>query len=159
MNEQLSANFRWHEGANYSSPVRKVLAFEHYDGPVDGVLQCADGQVYRFDLLAWEEETQDVRVFGLAPLARPAWERLIALCTDCETPRWPIWAFRWQEQLRQPIEDILRQSGAMEWIIATEDLLGEILRIKAIHLEELARIGNWGAFLGLAQELPARASR
>jgi hypothetical protein len=156
MNKQLSPNLSWREGANYLSPVQKVLAFGHYDGPTDGVLQCGDGQTYRFDLLAWDKETQDVRVFALSPLPRPEWERLIALCTGREAPRWPVWAFRWQEPLRQPIEDLLRRAGPVEWALATEDLLGEILRVKAVRPEERVQVTNWGAFLGLAQELPAR---
>lgn len=158
MNKQLSPNSCWHEAANYLSPVQKVLAFNYYDGPTDGVLQCGDGQTYRFDLLAWDEETQDVRVFALSPLPQPEWERLIALCTARETPRWPVWAFHWQEQLRQLIEDILRRAGPVEWALATEDLQGEILRAQAIRPDELAQVADWGAFLGLAQKLPARGT-
>ncbi len=153
MKKQLSSSLSWREGANYPSPVEKVLAFSFYDGPTDGVLRCVDGQVYRFDLLAWEEQTQDLRVFSLSPLAPAEWARLIALCSSHDFPRWPSWGFRWQEQLRQPIQDILRQASPVEWVIATEDLQGEILRVKAIRPEELARVTNWSAFLGLTQEL------
>lgn len=161
MNKQLSANLSWREGANYPSPVQKVLAFDYYDGPTYGVLQCGDGATYRFDLLAWDQETQDVRVFGLYPLPCPGWERLIALCSAHESPHWPVWVVGWHEALHQPIDnipidDIQRQAGLVEWVVATEDLLGEILRVKSIRPEELNQVTDWGAFLGLAQELPAR---
>lgn len=152
MIERLSANLCWREGANYLSPVQKILAFGYYDGPTDGVLQCGNTQVFRFDLLAWEEETQDVRGFMLSPLAMEAWERLVALCSNYETPRWPLWLC-WREELRQPIGEILRQAGDVEWVVATEDLLGEILRVKAIGPEELVRVTDWGAFLELTQDL------
>lgn len=145
MNEQFSPNLSWHEGANYPSPVQKILTFGYYDGPTDGVMQCGDGRVYRFDLLAWEPRTQDLRVFGLFPMGPATWEQLTALYGDH--------GFRWQEQLRQPIEDFLRQTGPVEWVLATEDLKGEILRVKAIRPEELARITDWSAFFGLSQEL------
>ncbi len=145
MNKQLSPNQSWREGANYLSPVQKVLIFGWYDGPTDGVLQCRDGQVHRFDLLAWEPATQDLRVFGLYPMPSAAWEQLIAICGGDR--------FRWQEQLRQPIEDVIRQAGPVEWVVATEDLQGEIVCVKAIRSDELARVTNWSAFLGLTQEL------
>jgi|SRR5579884_943465 len=145
MNKQISPNQSWREGVNYSSPVQKVLIFGWYDGPTDGVLQCGDGQVYRFDLLAWEPATQDLRVFGLFPMPSASWEQLIAICGGP--------GFRWQEQLRQPIEDVIRQAGDVEWVVATEDLQGEILRVKAIRPDELARVTNWNAFLGLTQEV------
>jgi hypothetical protein len=153
MNQQLSPNLSWHEGANYLSPVQKVLAFGYYDGPTEGVLQCANGQTYRFDLLAWEPETQDLRIFCLSPLPSPGWEQLTALCAAHESPRWPVWVVGRHEGLYQPIQEILGQAGPMEWALATEDLRGEILRVKTVRSEELARVTNWGAFLGLTQEL------
>lgn len=153
MNKQLSPNQSWYEGANYISPVQKILAFGYYDGPTEGVLQCGDGQTYRFDLLAWEPETQDLRVFCLSPLPSPAWEQLIALCAAQESPHWPVWVVGWHEELHQPVEEILRQAGPVEWVLATEDLQGEIQRVKAIRPEELAQVTNWSTFLGLPQKL------
>lgn len=155
MDKQMSPNQSWHEGT-YPSPVQKVLAVDYYDGPTYGVLQCGDDSTYRFDLLAWEQETQDVRVFGLYPLPRPRWEQLIDLCSAYESPHWPVWVFGWHEGIHQPIEDIFGQAGPVEWVVATEDLLGEILRVKSILPEELSQIPDWGTFLGLARELPAR---
>lgn len=166
MDKQIPPNQAWHERANYPSPVQKVLALEYYDGPTYGVLQCGDDSTYRFDLLAWDQETQDVRVFGLSPLPRPGWEKLIALCSAYESPHWPVWVVGWHEELHQPIDDIFqqagpidsirRQAGPVEWVIATEDLLGEILRVKSIRPEELNQLTDWATFLGLSQELPAR---
>jgi hypothetical protein len=157
MNKQRSPNLSWHEGANYPSPVQKMLAFDYYDGPTYGVLQCSDGATYRFDLLAWDQETQDVRVFSLSSLPRSGWEQLIALCSTHESPRWPVWVVGWHEGLHQPIDDILRQVGPVEWVTATEDWKGVMLRVKAIRPEELNQVTDWGAFLGLAQKLPARS--
>lgn len=145
MSGEISPNLSWREGANYPSPVQKMLTFGWYDGPTDGVLQCRDGRVYRFDILAWEPATQDLRVFALFPMTAIAWERLTALCGGD--------GLRWQEQLRQPIEEILQQKGPVQWVVAAEDLQREILLAKLIGPEELAGITDWGAFLGLKQEL------
>jgi hypothetical protein len=153
MNKQLSASQSWHEGANYPSPVQKVLAFGYYDGPTEGVLQCSNGQTYRFDLLAWEPETQDLRLFCLSPLPAPGWEQLTTLCAAREAMRWPVWVVGWHEGLHQSIQESLRQAGPVEWVVATEDLQGEILRVKAIRPDELARVTDWSAFFGLSQEL------
>jgi hypothetical protein len=156
MNEQFSPNLSWREGASYPSPVQKVLAFGFYDGPTDGALQCKDGQTYRFQLLAWEPETQDVRVFGLSPLPPPGWEQLIALCSVHESSRWPVWVVGWHQGLSQLIDDVLQQAGSVEWVAAAEDLKGVMLRVKAICPEELNQVTDWGAFLGLPQEFAAR---
>jgi hypothetical protein len=87
---------------------------------------------------------------------RAGWDRLVALCASRETPHWPIWLPSRDEGHDREIEDILRQAGPVEWVIATEDLQGEMLRVKATHPQELARVTSWRMFLGLTQELPAR---
>lgn len=153
MRQQLSAHTSWHEGANYPSPVQQVLALGYYDGPTEGVLRCTNEQAYRFELLAWEPETQDVRVFCLSPLPTFAWEQLTALCAAHESPRWPVWVVGRHDEIHQTIKDILRQAGPAQWVLATEDLQGEVLQVKAIRPEESARITDWGAFLDLPQEL------
>ncbi len=58
------------EGAPFLSPVRRVLALGYYDGPTEGLLQCEAGGVHRFEMLAWDSETQDVR--SLQPRPDPA---------------------------------------------------------------------------------------
>jgi hypothetical protein len=47
MIEQSSASLCWREGANYLSPVQRILAFGYYDGPTDGVLLCGNAQDFR----------------------------------------------------------------------------------------------------------------
>jgi hypothetical protein len=67
--------------------------------------------------------------------------------------RWPVWAVGWHEGLHQSIQEILKQAEPVQWVVATEDLQGEILRAKRIRPEELARVADWSAFLGLTLEL------
>src|SRR5919204_827193 len=128
MNDQSSPHRCWHEGANYPSPVQKVLALGYYDGPTEGALQCApEGPVYQFEMLAWDESTQDLRVFGLAPLPLTAWEQLTSLYAHHETPHWPVWVPSWYEGMNRQVDAILKQAGPVEWVVATQDLRGEIL--------------------------------
>jgi hypothetical protein len=147
-----------HEGAQYPSPFTKILALGYYDGPTDGVAQCDPaGPVYKFQLLAWDGETQDRRIFGLAPLPPTALEQLTRAYARSQTPHWPVWVPAWQEGMAQQKDQILGQAGPVEWIIAALDLLGEILVARAVTAEEFARIEqspdpreNWFSFLGLA---------
>ena len=75
------------EGGAFPSPVLKILALGYYDGPTDGLLQCENGLVYRFEILAWDSEAQDVRVFSLAPMPPTAFDRLAELFARREKPR------------------------------------------------------------------------
>lgn len=157
MNEQITSSLSWCAGTNIPSPVREIVVLGFYDGPTEGVLRCADGCVYRFDLLTWDPNTQDLRVFAVAPLPAGAWDQLISLFLHYETPNWPVWFLSsWHEELDRPVEDILRLAGPAEWVVATEDFRGAILRCKAIRGKNLETITNWQEFLGLDQELPAR---
>jgi hypothetical protein len=158
MNQQPSSLPCWREGVNVRSPVREVLALGYYDGPTDGVLRCADGSVYRFELLTWDPDTQDLRVFGLSRLPDSAWQLLNGLYSRHQAPRWPIWVPSWRDELEKPVEDILKEAGPVEWIVATEDLLGEIARVKRIAADALTAMTDWRAFLELDRDLPARVS-
>ncbi len=161
MSDQPSSGQSWREGVGIPSPVREVLALGYYDGPTDGVLRCADRRVYRFELLTWDPETQDLRVFALSPLPVAAWDQLIALCTCGGVPRWPVWVPSWREERNEPVDPvdaILRHAGPVEWVVATEDLLGQIPRVKAINSGASIASTDWKAFLGLDRELPARVS-
>src|SRR4051794_28105965 len=104
-----------HEGRNYPSPVQKILALGYYDGPTEGALLSAPDRVYRFRLLAWDEETQDLRFFALAPLPPPAFERLAGVFARHETPRWPVWVASGQGGPQRAVEAILGQAGPIEW--------------------------------------------
>jgi hypothetical protein len=153
--QQIPADF--HEGMAYPSPVTRMLALGYYDGPTEGVLYCGtNGPAYAFQILAWEQEMQDLRVFALAPFPLSAWSRLIEAYSLLETPRWPVWLPSWHEEMDQPTEVLLREAGPPQWVLATYDLLGEILVAKPVTPDVLAQVGDWRQFLGLSRELPNR---
>ena len=140
------------QGVAFPSPVQKVLALGYYDGPTDGLLRCEDGRVYRFEMLAWDSETQDVRVFSLAPTPPAAFDQLAALFARREKPRWPVWAPSWHEELREETDAILKEGGSVEWVMATEDLMGTILAAMRIRPEEVRTVMDWRPFLGLGAD-------
>ena len=139
-----------HEGKNYPSPFTKLLVLGYYDGPTDGVGQGGEGgPLYRFDMLAWDGETQDLRIFGLALLPSDVLGRLVAMYERYEPARWPVWLPSWHEDLEGEDEPLLSQAGPVAWVVATHDLLGRILAAKSVTAEEVARTTDWSAFLEL----------
>ncbi len=148
-----------HEGANYPSPFTKVLALGYYDGPTEGLLQDGQGSsVYQFRMLAWEDETQDLRIFGLAPLPATAFAELAEAYARHQSPRWPVWVPFRQAGIEGLEQHVLGLAGPVEWVIATYDLLGEILAAKPAAPAEVGRITDWPSFLGLGKASFFRAA-
>jgi hypothetical protein len=120
----------WHAGTTLRSPISKVLALGYYDGPTDGVLTCASGEVFKFDLL--DEVPADVRHYSLAPLPVEAWTALVNVISPYEPPRWPVWCPLWRfpsdvrPEIERQVAAILQQAGQAQWLIEAEDLLGTI---------------------------------
>jgi hypothetical protein len=49
-------------------PFGRIVVTGYYDGPTEGVVECAAcGMCFAFVLLDWDEQ-QDLRIFSLAPL-------------------------------------------------------------------------------------------
>lgn len=142
------------EGAPFPSPVLKILALGYYDGPTNGLLQCEAGRAYCFEMLAWDRESQNLRVFGFAPIPADAFDRLAELCARCEKPRWPVWLPSWYEEWDEEADAILGQAGPVEWVAAAEDLMGTILAAKRVGPGDVRVVNDWGPFLGLAVDAP-----
>lgn len=138
------------EGARQRSPFTRILALGYYDGPTEGLLECGPGgQVFRFRLLAWEPDTQDLRIFELAPFPATAFEELAGAFAAVEQPRWPVWVPGWQKEMGPATERVLAQTGPVAWVIATDNLRGEILAARQATAEQLAGVTDWPSFLGL----------
>src|SRR5205814_1229173 len=134
-------------------PFTKVIALGYYDGPTEGVVQEGEGgPVYRFQMLAWDGDTQDLRIFSLAPLPVDALERLAAAFQRHEPAHWPLWCPSWHVEMEVEVDQILAQTGPVEWVVAAHDLLGEILAAKGVTAEEVARTAGWSSFLKLGEQ-------
>jgi hypothetical protein len=142
------------EGVTFASPAKKILVLDYYDGPTEGLLQCETGRVFRFEIVAWDSETQDVRVFSLAPMPPSAFDRLAELIAQVEMPRWPVWIPSWCEDQNEETDAILKEAGPVEWVIAAEDLIGTILAAKRVRPSEVDAVVEWRSFLGLGDNIP-----
>ena len=162
MNEQVPCCEHSKQERNFASPFTRALVLGYYDGPTEGLTECSRcGKVYKFDLLAWDPAGQDLRVFALAPLPSTALRRLIEANARYEKPRWPLWVPLWQfpsdedrEAMKRLTEQVLREAGPAEWVIATYDLLGQIASSKKSTVAELSQTTDWSSFLGLGTEAP-----
>jgi hypothetical protein len=156
MTDNQRAGQPLHEGTHFPSPFTRVLALGYHDGPTNGLLKCGRGdQIYKFDRL----DGDDVRIFALAPLPSPALEQLAEAYARYLTPHWPVWVPLWhfptradQEAMELLTDQVLQQAGPVEWVIATEDLLGESLAARSATSEEMTHVTDWFAFLGLPHE-------
>jgi hypothetical protein len=123
------------EGVNDPSPIARVLILDYYDGPLGGVLRLGGGAVFRYALLDERQldtnDSVDIRVYGLYPLAADALDRLTEVLTPHTTPpRWPVWCPHWQfanDETRRQVdgaaEDILKRAGRLSWVVVG-DLTG-----------------------------------
>jgi hypothetical protein len=151
-----------HEGCNFHSPFTKILGLGYYDGPTNGVLQVGtSGQIYRFDLVdeLHNPEGLDLRLFVLAPLPSTALVRLEHAYAPYWTPQWPLWVPIWhfpnpadRQAVEKLTDEVLQQAAPAEWVIATQDLLGEISTAKAVTPDQISQVIDWPAFLGLANQ-------
>jgi hypothetical protein len=143
-----------YEAASPPPPAQKILALGYYDGPTSGLLKCDDGRAYRFEIVAWEPETQDLRVFTLASIPTTAFERLVELFARREAPRWPVWVPSWHEGVREETAAILKETGSIEWAIATEDLRGDFVAVRRVQPTDIVGVAKWNVFLGLGDDAP-----
>lgn len=115
------------EGVNDPSPIRRVIAWDWHDGPVEGALQIGDGgPAFKFALL---EETNgasdgDVRVYGLYSLPGDAFEQITTLLSSISAPTWPVWWPVWKfpdDATRQSVEirlqEITDRVGPLTWVV------------------------------------------
>jgi hypothetical protein len=143
-----------------SDAFSKILALGWYDGPTEGVAQCATcSAVYKFHMLDEDrdlEDGQDVRIFSLAPLPPVALDKIVEVCPGAATARWPVWAPLWrfesdaqQKTADDTVDRILDSAGPVQFVVASDDGLQTVQMCRAVKPEDLSTIEDWFARLGL----------
>jgi len=135
---------------NAHSPFSRIIAFDYYDGPTSGVIQCKQClDAYKFEMLAWDEG-QDVRVFSLALLPSHTFTRLMKALAPLGSPSWPVWVPVWEyqtdslrEAVEQEVQYLLNEADSPQYVIAAQDLLNTLLRFKEISQENYPIGQNW----------------
>lgn len=92
----------------FGMPTR-VIVFGYYDGPTDGVIQFASGDVYRFVMLDEEEQLSRQsfpRDYMFHLLPPDALDRLEAVLGEQLTPQRPSWYINWQFESPEVEQDI-----------------------------------------------------
>ncbi len=142
--------------AESKCPFSRIIALDYYDGPISGAAQCAQCSAeYRFEMLAWDD-SQDVRIYSLAPLPPQSVAQLTAALSETGPPSWPVWVPIWKfvsegigEAVGQEVQRILDRAGSVELVIASEDSLATIMSAKQVTGERIAMTMDWFSFLNL----------
>lgn len=126
----ISTRSSLHEGVNPPSLVRRVVAWDWRDGPIEGLLQIGEsGEVFYFRMLEEKPASGDedeIRVFGLYPVPSETLDHLTRTLGAYQQPRQPIWWVVWQfpsesitAQIDELVDSIKDNTGPLIWIIAT----------------------------------------
>jgi hypothetical protein len=110
-----------------SSPFRKAIATQYYDGPVRGFLGHSEWlQACVFQLLDWDRET-DLRVYEIARVEDLAFEDVVGLLFRDRLPTWPVWVLQGgaRERGDQLVEECFLRARPVA-TITTRDLFGDI---------------------------------
>lgn len=129
MNHASNGTSDFHPGDNTPSPVSRVIAFDFYDGPTDGVLQLgSNGPVYRFEPAPAETQSPDTRRFLLRRLPNDTLNRIVDLLAPYHSPQWPCWCPIWifpsqeiQRDVEEKLDRLLATSNDVEWELETPD--------------------------------------
>lgn len=109
---------------------KRMIVFDYYDGPVEGVIQFADrGAVFHFRLLGDQPElaTSDKsRNYLLHALPADAIDRIAAAIEPYIPTAWPVWVPLWkfpspedEAKVEAMIETILAEAEDEEWQVST----------------------------------------
>src|SRR4051812_25452498 len=81
------------------SPFTRIIALDWYDGPRGSLLQCGrcdrESRFERLDESIHDDEGQDVRIFGLAPLPAHSLDRFVEALSRYQSPNQPVWVPLW----------------------------------------------------------------
>jgi hypothetical protein len=141
------------------SPFSQVVFVGYDDGPTSGAAQCRSGAgAYRFEMLdmdaagkydrdAWDQG-REIRIFSLAPLPAPAFERLAgALSQEQAQARMAQDAAYFDE-----VRFILDAASPPELVIATHGISTPVIAAREVSATEIATTQDWFAFLALASK-------
>lgn len=115
-----------HPATPFGKPARMIL-LGYYDGPTEGVIQFADGRVFRFVMPDEEEQLCRgwfPREYAFHPLPTDALDRLEAVLAEHLTPDRPVWYVTWQfatpaieREVDARVGSILAEAGPVEWLV------------------------------------------
>ena len=105
------------------SPFSKLVMLGYYDGPTDGLIECATcATTYAFRKIDWDDG-QNLRVFALAPIPGHDLKELQELGPTQETPKWPTWAPNAGSKAANVAGEMCQGASPEEFIVAADDLL------------------------------------
>jgi hypothetical protein len=115
-----------YEARQILSPFRRLLLTDVYDGPKAGIAIDAEGRMYPFQLLDWDDQ-QRVRVFRVGLARGSNWRDVKPAFRSAEPTEWTEWVLPLSlpPLAEQVLREIDAQSRAIA-VVAACDLLGTI---------------------------------
>jgi hypothetical protein len=120
------------------SPFARLVAFQLYDGPVSGLVDCTVGdEMFLFRLLAWDDGHHD-RVFSLAPVHLDHAISLISDLSKLDKPSWPEW---WLDAggdanidaaMERLIHSAWQRAGSTCAVVLSPELLREVKAVRVL---------------------------
>lgn len=156
MNELILCSQNFPSLKNFKSPFSKAIVFSYYDGPTSGIVDCCDNLTsYKFEMLEWDA-TQDIRIFTLAEMPPKSFVFVTETLSQWEKPKLPLWVPVWEfesnvikEKIEAEIDNILKETSPPQIVVATVNILDEILSAKKISPTDINSTRNWFSFLNL----------
>lgn len=113
-------------GARATTPLgtpTRVIAFEFYDVPLEGVIEFGDGgRGFRFRLSDRDgavTRSGGAVEYTLSPLPPGALDRIVGVLSPYLTPTWPVWVPIWrfpspevEEGVSAAVDAVLAEAGA-----------------------------------------------
>jgi hypothetical protein len=137
-------------------PFSRLIAYDLYDGPMSGLVECTGGgEWYWFLLLAWDENQHD-RAFSLAPVDGKLVQEMISRLAKLDDPSWPEWWLNASgsseklDAMATVFADVKHNAARELCVVVSSALLEDLKSWSCIRTEEQRR-----AFLQLSRRTPA----
>jgi hypothetical protein len=134
------------------SPFSNIIAFEFYDGALQGLAQCSQcGACYRFDTVDWNFETGK-RVAVLSALPQQGFDDVVEFASTAEEPKWPFWwpflKVNAPDGFHAKVNAVLSQAKLPEMAVAWSAYCDQIYATRCIASPTPAEVEQWTQRLG-----------
>jgi len=129
------------------SKSRRMIAFHFYDGPVSGVMHdFGTNRAWRFTMIDWDD-SQEVRVFAMAPLPEDAFNKIVDVLSQYEPPKSPFWLplFNYSDNeikhvVERKTDEAIATAAEVSHIIVTSRWGDTILAERSVEKDDLPSI-------------------
>lgn len=133
----------------------RLLALGYYDGPTEGIAECAEGHVAVLRLRDWDQY-QDLRVFSVREYPDVRFDELEIAVSEFEEPTWPIFLPTQPLSARADalVQRLLDDAWPPDYLIASTDPTGTIRASRLYSGIADTNACDWFAEAGVTRREP-----